>query len=80
FLGRDDTMSVGRFARLADSGKVRYVLVTQATPLFESVLMACNPVFDSALPLRYQYELYDCAGSAAALRGQLPVAASTRRR
>ena len=80
FLGRDDTLSLGQFAKLTDAGKVRYVLVTQATPLFESVLMACNPVIDSTLPPRYQYEMYDCAGSAAALRGEVPVAASTRRR
>ena len=79
FLGRDDAISVARFADLISAGSVRYVLVTQATPLLDDVALACDPVIERTLPSTYRYELYDCAGRAAAFRGELPTTATARR-
>jgi 4-amino-4-deoxy-L-arabinose transferase-like glycosyltransferase len=91
FLGRDDTISVVRFADLAASGSVRYVLlgpqaraggggfrrsfpgaagipVSGPSAVLSAVGAACNPVRAGSLPARYRDVLYDCAGSAAAIR------------
>ncbi len=74
FLGWDDTISVSRFADLAAAGSVRYVLLTggfysiDESPVLSAIEVACRPVEAETLPMKYRYDLYDCAGRAASLR------------
>lgn len=82
FLGRDDTISVTRFADLIASGSVRYVLLpglrlSAENPVLYAVGAACHPVRSASLPARYRYALYDCGGMAAALRGEAPASATS---
>jgi 4-amino-4-deoxy-L-arabinose transferase-like glycosyltransferase len=85
FLGNDDTISVARFADLASSGSVRYVLVTgewwtpDSNPVLRAVGMACGPVVSPSLPAAYRDVLYDCAGRATALLRQAPESATSPR-
>jgi hypothetical protein len=106
FLGRDNTISVSKFADLVESGEVRYVLASGgigAAPrgnffargvlpggggrsfgnppaiggaatsgpsaVLAAVARTCTPVSGPTLPAADRGSLYDCSGSAAALRG-----------
>lgn len=81
FLGQDNTISVTRFADLASSGAVRYVLASDqwwlpdANPVMRAVGMACGPVSAPDAPAIYRDLLFDCAGRAAALRSEAPQSA-----
>jgi 4-amino-4-deoxy-L-arabinose transferase-like glycosyltransferase len=83
FLGNDDTISVGRFADLASSGAVRYVLVgdgwwlPDANPVLHAVGLTCRPVTAPDAPIAYRDWLYDCAGRADALRREAPESATS---
>jgi 4-amino-4-deoxy-L-arabinose transferase-like glycosyltransferase len=85
FLGRDDTISVARFADLAASGSVRYVLLpersqpSESSAVLRAAWIACRPVRAVILPEKYRDALYDCAGRAAALRLQVPESATSLR-
>jgi 4-amino-4-deoxy-L-arabinose transferase-like glycosyltransferase len=74
FLGWDNTISVSRFADLAASGSVRYVLLTggfdaiEENPVLWAVGAACRPVEAASLPAKYRDSLYDCSGRAARIR------------
>ena len=81
FMGTDQTLSVDEFADLVDAGAVRYVLVSGggpgggmggmgggSSPVLTAVASACPVVGDADLPAAYAGSLYDCAGTADALR------------